>query len=99
MRLSVKALAVVLAAAAVPAFVIAQNTTKLQQLKAQGSAAPALKNLDADNKKLADGFKDLLVKEGYTPQGEDCKYTCSVTCTWVNGSCQPTTTCSVTCGL
>lgn len=70
---------------------------KMQQLHEKGSAAPALKTLDADNKRLEKSFADLLVKEGYSPTA-NCKTTCSVSCTWVNGVCQPTTTCSVTCG-
>jgi hypothetical protein len=99
MTFSLKVMVIALAVVSVPAFVIAQNTTKLQQLKAQGASAPMLKTLEEDNKRLATSFKDLLVKEGYTPQAGDCKTTCSVSCTWVNGVCQPTTTCSVTCGF
>ena len=85
--------------AAISSFGATAQDNKLQQIKEKGAGAPVLKNLEADNKKLASSFKDLLVKEGYTPQAGNCQTTCSVSCTWINGVCQPTTTCSVTCGF
>ena len=89
----------ILALAALCSLNAVAQDNKLQQIKEKGASAPALKTLESDNKKLASSFKDLLMKEGYTPQGDSCKTTCSVSCTWVNGVCQPTTTCSVTCGF
>lgn len=78
-----------------------QDKSKMSELKAKMTEAakvtPALKTLDADNKKLATDFEELLKKNGYTPQALTCETTCSVSCTWVNGQCQPTTTCSLTC--
>lgn len=73
--------------------------SKMQALTEHGASASVLKSLDADNKKLGESFKQLMIKEGYIkPDALDCKTTCTVTCTWVNGVCQATTSCSVTCG-
>lgn len=78
-----------------------QEKAKMTELKEKmtdvAKATPALKTLDADNKKLAVSFGELLKKNGYTPQGLTCEPSCTVSCTWVNGQCQATTSCTVTC--
>ncbi len=72
---------------------------KMETLKDLAPSDTAtLKGLEADTKKLERSFNELLIKQGFTdPKALKCQTTCSVTCTCVNGKCQPTTTCSVTC--
>lgn len=73
---------------------------KMQQLHDKAGAAPALKDLDKDNKKLSEEFKQLLIKQGYAPSAlENCHTECTVSCTWVNGQCQPTTSCTLKCDM
>lgn len=81
-----------------PTLSIAEEA-KLQELKEKGAAAPVLKSLDADNKKLAEQYKQLMIKEGYIKPEANCTTVCTVSCTWVNGVCQPTTSCSLQCGF
>lgn len=73
------------------------QSPKLQQLHEKGAGASALKTLDADNAKLEKAFSELLVNQGYISAGGNCRTVCTVSCTWVNGQCQPTTSCSVQC--
>lgn len=78
-------------------FVAYTQDTKLKELHEKGAAAPMLKSLDADTKRLSESFKELLIKEGFADRA--CTTTCTVSCTWVNGTCQPTTSCSLKCDL
>lgn len=80
--------------------VVNAQDAKLMQLKEKGAQAPMLKSLDADKKKLEKSFQELLIKEGFIqPNASNCQVQCTVSCTWVNGQCQPTTSCSLVCGL
>lgn len=46
---------------------------------------------------FADKFKALAISEGISGETEACKTVCSVSCNWVDGKCQPVTTCSLQC--
>ena len=71
---------------------------KLQQPMEGVSQAPVPKALDADTEKLEKSFNELMIKEGYIqPNATNCRTECSVSCTWIDGKCQPTTTCKLVC--
>lgn len=77
---------------------LAQETDKLLDISKNGTNAPSLKNMDSDLKDLAAKFQKMLNEQGF---GNDkaCQTVCTASCTWVNGQCQATTSCSLQCGF
>lgn len=69
----------------------------LRQLSKTASPGDVLKSTDEEMKKVSEKFQSLMIDQGFADK--ECKTICSVSCTWVDGKCQATTTCSLQCGF
>ncbi|MBB4590469.1 hypothetical protein GGE50_006401 [Rhizobium leguminosarum] len=71
----------------------------MKTLSASVPKNEANQSIDEKLKSFSDKFKSLAVSEGIAGETEACQTVCSASCSWVNGVCQVTTTCSLQCGF